>query len=209
MNIFLSYIVLGLSLSAPVGPVNAAQIDKGIKNGFWHAWIFGLGAMTADGLYMLFIYFGLSQFLTAPFVKTFLWLFGFFVLTYTGIETLKNVREPMDVRSSRGKPSYRKTFASGFLISLSNPLSILFWLGIYGSILAKTAEAYNMNQLLVYSSGIMIGILIWDFCMAITASMFRNLLHEKLLRGLTGIAGVSLLVFGFYFGYQGIKQLLG
>lgn len=125
MNIFLSYIVLGLSLSAPVGPVNAAQIDKGIKNGFWHAWIFGLGAMTADGLYMLFIYFGLSQFLTAPFVKTFLWLFGFFVLTYTGIETLKNVREPMDVRSSRGKPSYRKTFASGFLISLSNPNMVL------------------------------------------------------------------------------------
>ncbi|XCR12809.1 amino acid transporter, partial [Bacillus subtilis] len=40
-------------------------------------------------------------------------------------------------------------------------------------------------------------------------STFRNLLHEKLLRGLTGIAGVSLLVFGFYFGYQGIKQLLG
>lgn len=131
---------------------------------------------------------------TAPFVITFLWLFGFFVLTYTGIETLKNVREPMDVRSSRGKPSYRKTFASGFLISLSNPLSILFWLGIYGSILAKTAEAYNMNQLLIYSSGIMIGILIWDFCMAITASTFRNLLHEKLLRGLTGIAGVSLCV---------------
>lgn len=57
MNIFLSYIVLGLSLSAPVGPVNAAQIDKGIKNGFWHAWIFGLGAMTADGLYMLFYLF--------------------------------------------------------------------------------------------------------------------------------------------------------
>lgn len=51
-----------------------------------------------------------------------------------------------------------------------------------------------MNQLLIYSSGIMIGILIWDFCMAITASTFRNLLHEKLLRGLTGIAGVSLCV---------------
>jgi threonine/homoserine/homoserine lactone efflux protein len=43
--------------------------------------------MAADGLYMILIYFGLSQFLTAPFVKTFLWLFGFFVLTYTGVET--------------------------------------------------------------------------------------------------------------------------
>ena len=35
--------LLGLSLSAPVGPVNAAQIDRGIKSGFWHAWIFGVG----------------------------------------------------------------------------------------------------------------------------------------------------------------------
>lgn len=66
-----------------------------------------------------------------------------------------------------------------------------------------------MNQLLIYSSGIMIGILIWDLCMAITASTFRNLLHEKLLRGLTGIAGVSLLVFGFYFGYQGHQTVIG
>ncbi|MEC1900210.1 LysE family translocator [Bacillus atrophaeus] len=209
MNIFFSYIILGLSLSAPVGPVNAAQIDKGIKNGFWHAWVFGLGAMAADGLYMILIYFGLSQFLTAPFVKTFLWLFGFFVLTYTGIETLKNVREAMNVRSSKGKATFRKTFTSGFFISLSNPLSILFWLGIYGSILAKTAEAYSMNQLLLYSSGIIIGILIWDFCMALLAGAFRSLLNEKFLRGLTAIAGVSLIIFGVYFGYQGVKELLG
>ncbi|MCU9590824.1 LysE family translocator [Bacillus velezensis] len=208
MNIFLSYIVLGLSLSAPVGPVNAAQIDKGIKNGFWHAWIFGLGAMAADGLYMILIYFGLSQFLTAPFVKTFLWLFGFFVLTYTGVETLKNIREAMNVRSGKGKPAFYKTFGAGFFISLSNPLSILFWLGIYGSILAKTAESFDANQLLIYSSGILLGILIWDFCMAVAASTFRNLLHEKPLRWLTGAAGVSLIVFGFYFGWQGIQMLI-
>ena len=67
----------------------------------------------------------------------------------------------------------------GIFISLSNPLSILFWLGIYGSILAKTAESFDANQLLIYSSGILLGILIWDFCMAVAASTFRNLLHEK------------------------------
>ncbi len=108
-----------------------------------------------------------------------------------------------------GKSVIQENVRFGFSHFTVKSIEHPFWLGIYGSILAKTAEAYNMNQLLIYSSGIMIGILIWDFCMAITASMFRNLLHEKLLRGLTGIAGVSLLVFGFYFGYQGIKQLLG
>lgn len=36
MNV-LSYIVLGLSLSIPVGPINIEMIKRGIKNGFWHS----------------------------------------------------------------------------------------------------------------------------------------------------------------------------
>ncbi|BBP86940.1 hypothetical protein BsIDN1_05580 [Bacillus safensis] len=47
--------------------------------------------MAADIVYMLLIYFGVAQLLTAPLVKTFLWLFGFFVLTYTGIESLRKI----------------------------------------------------------------------------------------------------------------------
>ena len=33
-TLFLSFILLGLSLSAPVGPINPAQLNKGIRNGF-------------------------------------------------------------------------------------------------------------------------------------------------------------------------------
>lgn len=43
MGIFLSYVFLGLSLSAPMGPINAAQLEKGIRSGFFHAWILGIG----------------------------------------------------------------------------------------------------------------------------------------------------------------------
>ena len=49
VTILLSYILLGFTLAAPIGPVNSARIDKGIKNGFWHAWIVGFGSMLADG----------------------------------------------------------------------------------------------------------------------------------------------------------------
>ena len=62
MNIFLSYILLGLSLAAPIGPINAAQIDKGIKYGFMHSWLIGVGAVVADGVYMLVVYIGVVQF---------------------------------------------------------------------------------------------------------------------------------------------------
>ncbi|HYK75087.1 MAG TPA: amino acid transporter, partial [Pseudoneobacillus sp.] len=30
VNILLSYIILGLTLAAPIGPVNSSRIDKGI-----------------------------------------------------------------------------------------------------------------------------------------------------------------------------------
>jgi threonine/homoserine/homoserine lactone efflux protein len=50
ISILVSYILLGLSLAAPIGPVNSARLDKGIKNGFWHAWIVGAGSMIADAL---------------------------------------------------------------------------------------------------------------------------------------------------------------
>ena len=75
---FLSYIFLGLSLAAPIGPINAAQLEKGVKQGFWDAWILGWGAILADGIYMALVYLGVVHFLEIPFMKTFLWLFGFF-----------------------------------------------------------------------------------------------------------------------------------
>ncbi|HDT6622517.1 hypothetical protein B4086_2882 [Bacillus cereus] len=55
MGIFLSYVFLGLSLSAPMGPINAAQLEKGIRSGFFHAWILGIGALLADVIYMALI----------------------------------------------------------------------------------------------------------------------------------------------------------
>ncbi|QHZ48688.1 LysE family transporter [Bacillus sp. NSP9.1] len=208
LNIFLSYVFLGLSLAAPVGPVNAAQIDRGMKGGFLHAWLFGLGAVSADVLYMVLIYFGVAQFLTVPFLKTFLWLFGFFVLTYTGIESLIKAKEVSLMRGVKEQGTYRKSFLSGLVISLSNPLSIMFWLGIYGSILAKTIEAYASYQLLICSSGILIGLFLWDLAMSFLAGTLRTFLSPGMIQATTWIAGITLIVFGCYFGYQGFQQLI-
>lgn len=84
VHLLLSYFFLGLTLAAPIGPVNSARIDKGIKNGFWHAWIVGTGSMIADALFMILVYVGMVRFLEIPIVQIFLWLFGGFVLIYSG-----------------------------------------------------------------------------------------------------------------------------
>ncbi|WP_062356703.1 LysE family transporter [Bacillus kwashiorkori] len=206
--IFVSYILLGLSLAAPIGPINAAQLDKGIKHGFVHSWFVGLGAMIADGIFMLLIFFGVVHFLEIPFMQTFLWLFGFFVLVYTGIESIAKTGQITNT-SDRNAESVWKSFFSGFFISLFNPLSILFWLGIYGSVLSTTAKTYGTEQLLLFSGAIFIGIFIWDITMASISSIFRKYFAEKFLRYISIFSGLFLIGFGIYFGIQAFQALFG
>ncbi len=208
MFLFIKYVLLGLSLAAPIGPVNAAQMDRGIKYGFWQAWMVGLGATVADAFYMLLVYMGLVSYINTPFIKTFLWLFGSFVLLYTGIETFKKAATGKNSSDKDYTVHNSRSFMAGFLMSLTNPLTILFWLGIYGSILAETAAKYSMESLLLYSAAIFSGILMWDFTMAIVSSGFRKMLADRILDGISKLSGLSLIGFGCYFGYKGIAFLL-
>ena len=208
MNIYLGYIFLGLSLAAPIGPINAAQLDRGIKHGFLHSWLIGLGATIADALYMLLVYIGLSHFIQIPMVKTFLWSFGAFILIYTGIESLLTVKSFVSRDNARDE-SPVKSFISGFFMSLFNPLTILFWLGIYGSVLAETASSFDTEQLLLYSAAIFAGIMTWDVTMAMFSSSFRKYLNLNILIFISFLSALSLICFGLYFGYQAYRVLFG
>jgi len=206
MVTFFGYVFLGLSLAAPIGPLNAAQLDKGIKSGFIHAWLVGIGSIIADIIFMLTVYFGVIHFLEVPMVQAFLWSFGFFVLIYTGVEGLKGAGK-IETRSSDKRESAGRSFFSGFLISISNPLSILFWLGIYGSILAQTTTKYSTNYVILYSCAIFLGLFIWDLTMAGVASSFRRFLSGNGLKYISVFSGLSLIGFGIYFGIQAIRVL--
>ncbi|WP_280768092.1 LysE family transporter [Salipaludibacillus daqingensis] len=207
MTIFMTYVLLGLSLAAPIGPVNAAQLDRGIKNGFFHAWLVGLGATVADGMYMLLVFLGVVHLVEIPFVQAFLWLFGFFVLVYTGIDSLNGSGKIKLSEQRSSNDSHSKSFLSGFFMSLFNPLTVLFWLGIFGSVLAKTIHSFGTEQIIIYICAIFLGITIWDLTMAAFASTLRKYLSHRLLMVISILSGLSLIGFGIYFGIQAATVL--
>lgn len=204
----LSFFLLGLSLSAPIGPINAAMLDKGIKQGFLHAWVIGIGAMIADALLLILIYFGLVHFLTTPFMKTFLWLFGCFILLYSGIESLVGAGKIKE-DSYRNVEKLTKSVFSGFIMAITSPLSILFWLGIYGSVLAETIADFDRNHVLLYTGVMFTGICMWDVFMASLASTFRRFLTTRALTIISIASGLSLIVFGLHFGFKAFYALFG
>ncbi|ARD48873.1 LysE family transporter [Sporosarcina sp. P33] len=207
MNSILIYIFLGASLAAPIGPVKTVLLNTGLKRGFFHAWAFSLGSVTTDIMYMILVYFGVGQFIDSPLLKIILWSFGCFVLMYTGIENLLTLNK-VEMRVKFGKRvRLRTSMLTGFLMSLMNPLTIIFWLGIYGSILAKTAGGSTGHTIIINSLAILSGIIIVDLCMAALSGGARKILSVKVLLITSIISSISMIGFGIYFGIQAYQAL--
>lgn len=209
MGEFMSYVLLGISLSAPIGPINAAQLERGMKFGFLSAWMVGMGAMLADFLYLILIYLGLIQFVQMQEVRIGLWIAGSFVLLYLGVDSLFQVGRLQMASTRATKESVLRSGLSGFSMALSNPLNILFWFGIYGSVLAETTLEKGDFVTFWNSLGIFAGILIWDLVMATLASLFQKFANRRVLQITSVTASLMLLGFAGYFAYQAHHALFG
>jgi hypothetical protein len=54
---------------------------------------------------------------------------------------------------------------------------------------------------------IFLGLTFWDIFVAALTTGFRRVLNMKALIAISIVSGASLILFGVYFGYQGIQEL--
>ncbi|UNL86932.1 LysE family translocator [Priestia koreensis] len=200
------YMVLGISLAAPVGPINLEMIKRGISGGFWSSWLVGLGGMTVDLLFMLFIFWGLTPYLQKEGVLLIVYGAGALMLLWVGFQSIKQSFSST-FGAQMDETRSHKSYLTGFLIAMTNPLNIIFWFGVYGSTLSETLQAHSLGTSLLYSGFILLGVLLWNLNVAFTVHFSRRLLHETILRLITFSAGAVLVYFGFKFLFQFISHL--
>ncbi|MED0662174.1 LysE family translocator [Geobacillus thermodenitrificans] len=208
LNSFFASVLLGLSLSIPIGPINIEMVKRGIKYGFFHSWVVGLGGMSADIVLMFAIFFGLSVFLTKSVVQLIMWFSGFLILCYLGYDSIKEAFKKVEISGEVNKEGLFKSYLSGFFIAISNPLNIVFWVSIYGSVLAMELNSIERYHALAKSSAIFLGIALWDFTVALSVHFGRKMISQKWLKWLSVAAGISLIGFGISFGYRAFKTFL-
>lgn len=207
MSELLRNILLGLSLAAPIGPSGLAVIQTGLRHGFLRAFLTGLGVTLADTTYLLLVFFGLSGLITLPLVKVLIWAFGALVLIYLGVQSLRDAFRRLDLEKTV-LPAGRNPLLAGYLVNLSNPIAIVWWLGVFGSLLGTSAGGSRLSALLG-SSSILIGILIWHASASLLAHFGKRLLGSKLVQIISGVAGLALVGFGLRFAWLAITTLLG
>ena len=197
-------IILGISVAVPVGPSGVEIINRGLKHGFLSAFVTSLGVASADITYLLLIFFGLSPVLSIPLVRKFIGIFGVIVLISLGIKHIKAFfnKEKKKVV----KKSTKNSFFTGYLITLTNPMTIVWWVGIFGTTLIPTIVEVPRIVALLNSLTIIIGILLWFFTLSLMLHWGRRFVNEKRIISL--MAGIVLIGFGIYLGYGEIISIL-
>lgn len=175
-------VVLGFSLAAPPGPMNA-WIAAVSARSFRAGVLTGFGAMTADALLGALVYL-FDRGIDLHAVVRAVYLLGAGVMVYLGVRlTRKSASDAPDLPD-------RRTFVRALLLGLSNPFQVLWWLT------AGVAFAYLGGLVLLL--GLFGAIVVWivAFPGAVHAGARR---HAWVERGLRIASAVILFGFAAYF----------
>lgn len=199
-------VVLGITLAAPIGPVSLEMIKRGLSRGFLSAFVIRLGGVIGNALCLIAAYFGLGLIMNSDLTMGVCSLGGSIVLLYLGIKSLLDKRiHHFSADQDASCFSITNGLMTGFILSISSPIGIVFWLSIFAASLDQTQSAHWLGLLQNFT--IIAGVLIWGLFLSGLLEMGKRFFNQKLINVITTIAGLMLIGFGLKFGYKAISLL--
>ncbi|MEW4288143.1 LysE family translocator [Rossellomorea marisflavi] len=186
-------LLIGFTVAAPVGPIGILCINRTLSKGRLTGFVSGLGAASADAIYGCIAAFGLT-FITSFLISQKLWLqlIGGLFLCYLGIQTYRS-RPAGHAASARGG-GLLKSYTSVFFLTVTNPMTILFFIGIFSGIgLGKSS--FDMGSALLMVTGVFLGSAAWWLSLSFGVSLFRKRFSDDSLAWINRLSGI--IVFGF------------
>ena len=120
-------LLLGLSLAAPPGPMNAIIAEESVLRGWAAGFRAGLGAMSADACFLALALIGVVAVLQrAPLLRSAMLAVGGVLMLYFALGAARSARDSFVGQT--GGPG--KGFRKAFVLSLTNPFQILWWLSV-------------------------------------------------------------------------------
>jgi threonine/homoserine/homoserine lactone efflux protein len=199
MDTIIRGVILGLSITAPIGPTNVEVIRRGVKEGWRSAFVFCLGVMVALVLYLLLVVFGLSFLTESTVFNTLLTAFGVMVLAYLSYNSFRDFFTSEEIDAS-GEVDSNAHFVPGIVLTISNPAILLLWAGIMGADLA--ASRSSLGEGLSLGLGILIGVFLFFVCLTALIHYGRRYLQQRYFRYVSLVAGIVLLYFCVRFAYS-------
>ncbi|MDR0412228.1 MAG: LysE family transporter [Dysgonamonadaceae bacterium] len=174
-------IVIGILVSAPMGPIGLLCVQRTLNKGRWHGFFSGIGAAASDFFYAVITCMGMgivitfvedNQFILTITGSILLFFYGVYIFCSNPSRNLKKTRE--GTRTS----SYSQDLITAFLLTLSNPLIILFYIGLFArfNFILPDDKLYSM---ILGMSSIIAGALTWWFTITSLVDKLRKIFNVR------------------------------
>ena len=198
--------IIGVIVSAPLGPVGVLCIQRTLNKGRWYGFVTGVGAAMSDLFYALLTGYGMS--FVFDYVNKnifYLQLIGSVMLLAFGVYTfrsnpVRSIRPP-----SGNKGTYLHNLITAFFVTLSNPLIIFLFIGLFARFSFAGGGALVSETLTGYVA-IAMGALSWWFGITYFVNKVRahfNLRGIWMLNRIIGSIVVVVSIVGLAFTLMG------
>ena len=198
MNAFINSILMGFGVSVPIGPINVLIMSYALQS-YTKALCLGLGAMSADMLYLALSAFGISQLAKIPVVFMLISVFGACFLIYIAYGIFASAKNSLEIKNVE-LGSHAKIYSKGFLLNLLNPYVIMFWLSVSASV---NSENFALSLL-----GLFLAILAWISLFPLAIYKNRAKLSDNVARAFAYISALILTFYALKLIWGVIKNLI-
>lgn len=206
IDILLSGFLIGILVSAPMGPVGMLCIQRTLNKGRWPGFFTGVGAAFSDLFYCLLTGFGLS------FVQGFieknslvLQIVGSFALIGFSIYLFRKNPAAALKRPENTKNTFWADTVTGFLFTISNPLILFFIISLFGRFNFLLPEYKTYHYIAGYAA-ILGGALVWWYIITYFVNKVRAHFNVRSMWLLNRIIGSIILVMALYGIYSGVRE---
>lgn len=205
VEIMLKGIIIGIIVSAPMGPVGVMCIRRTLNKGRWHGFMTGIGASVSDLVYATITALGMSfvfDFINNAHNMFVLQVVGSILLFFFGLHTFRTNphsyrANPMDKLGSypvtKSKLAYN--FATGFALAISNPLVILMFVALFARMSFVLPELDFAERIAGYAS-IWMGAVVWWFAITWLVDKLGSRFDVRGIWLLNRVIGSAVMIFG-------------
>ena len=163
----------------------------------------GLGAATADAIYGAIAAFGLTAISSLLVEQRFLLgLLGGLFLCYLGIRTF--FARPATDAATPSRAGALMTFGSTFVLTMTNPMTILSFAAVFVGLGVGSAKDYNAAAVMV--AGVFVGSALWWLLLSSVVSLVRTRMTTASLQWVNRGSGVIIFAFGIYALASAVSQ---
>lgn len=186
----------GILLQFAIGPICLFLFQTAVATGLQTALKGVIGVTIIDGLYIAAAILGLGTLLHArPRLQSSIQIFGSLIVILFGLSTLLGafgVSFLPNLSLTAGDPA--NIIRHTMLLTLSNPLTILFWAGIFSAKLID--EQLHQSDMIKFGAGAMLSTLAFLSAVSILGSTVSILISPEILMLFNGAVGLLLISFG-------------